>query len=131
MIGTAAMTDDPHKPYAIGIDLGGTAIKAGLVGGDGAIVHKTTIPTEAAEGPDHVLGRMAGLIESLRSVAAEKKLSVAGVGVGAPGILSHRRGVVITPPNLKGWHNVPVVDRLSTATGLRVVLENDANAAAL
>ena len=115
---------------AIGIDVGGTDIKGGLVTSDGMIVEKQTIATEVSGGVDHVIGRMADMIERFRQSAAQS-MAIEAVGLGMPGTLSRRRGLVIAPPNLKGWRNVPVVERVSSAVGLRVVLDNDANNAAL
>src|SRR5438132_10053329 len=89
--------------HAIGIDLGGSAVKGGLVAGDGSILHRESVPTEAAAGPDYVLDRIAALIETVRAVAELKNVSLAGVGIGAPGSLSHPRWIVIAPPNLPGW----------------------------
>jgi glucokinase len=116
---------------AIGVDVGGTFIKAGLLRADGAVVDKRSAATEVDGGVDHVIGRIAGLIGDLHQAAAAAGLEVRAVGLGMPGTLSRRRGVVIAPPNLRGWRNVPVVERLESLTGLRVVLDNDANLAAL
>lgn len=116
---------------AIGIDVGGTAIKAGLVGSDGLVYEKTSVGTDVDRGVDHVLGRLAELVHHFLSVAASRKLDTRGVGLGMPGTLSRRRGVVIAPPNLPGWRNVAVVERLSARVGMNVLLDNDANNAAL
>jgi glucokinase len=120
--------NDTTAPLAIGIDLGGTAIKGGLVASDGTIIEKDSVATEASGGPEHVLRRIADMISRFQSEVNERPLL--GAGVGAPGILSHSRGVVIAPPNLDGWKNVPIVEHIHAATGLRIVLENDANNAA-
>ncbi len=112
---------------AIGIDLGGTDIKSGLVASDGRVVARRSVPTEADCGVAHVLDKIVCEIEVLRALAPGDSGGIAAVGVGAPGTLSHRRGVVISPPNLPGWRDVPIVDRVGSVTGLRVVLENDAN----
>ncbi len=115
---------------AIGIDLGGTAIKGGLVTSAGAILDKHQIATEADGGPDHVMKRIAGHVEYFKTLAAGRNIPVSRMGIGAPGILSHRTGTIIAPPNLPGWRNVPIVTRLSASTGLTINLENDANNAA-
>lgn len=124
------MPNPAAHPVAIGIDLGGTAIKSGLVAADGSILDKNQIATEADGGPDHVLERIAGRIEYFKAQAASRNITVARVGIGAPGILSHRTGTIIAPPNLPGWRNVPIVTHLAAATGMFVNLENDANNAA-
>lgn len=124
------MPNPSAQTVAIGIDLGGTAIKGGLVAADGAILDKEQVSTEADGGPDHVLKRIVGQIEYFKSRAAGQGIDITRVGIGAPGILSHKTGTIIAPPNLPGWRNVPIVARLTSATGLFVNLENDANNAA-
>ena len=117
--------------YLAGVDLGGTKIYAGIAEADGRLLATLKIPTEAEKGPQVVVNRM---VESLR-LAAEKagvKMSeIAGLGVGTPGPLDSRAGIVYTTPNLPGWVQVPLADWLSAATGLPVFVENDANVAAL
>lgn len=116
---------------AIGLDVGGTAIKAGLVSSDGQIIEKAAVATQADAGVDPVIGRMLELIERFRRSAASRSMNVEAVGLGMPGTLCHRRGIVIAPPNLPGWRDVPIVERIHAATGMRIVLDNDANNAAL
>lgn len=117
-------------PLTIGIDVGGTNLKAGLVGPQHAIIERREIETEAARGVDHVLARIAALILELRRAAGLRGSAVRGIGVGVPGPLDFARGLVFNAPNLPGWVNVPVRDRLSAACGAAVQVENDANAAA-
>jgi glucokinase len=121
---------DPNL-VAIGQDLGGTAIKTALVAPDGRILTKLTTPTEASNGPDHVIARMAEQISQLQSAAAVQSLKIRAVGVGSPGIIDRAQGHVIAPPNLPGWKNIALADRLHQATGLSIHLDNDANNAAL
>ncbi len=119
---------------AIGVDLGGTMIKGGLVTQDGRVLARASIATEAEGGVDHVIDRMVGLIKRFRREADSRSLTVEAVGLGAPGTLDRRRGIVVAPPNLQGWLNVPIVERIASALGLareRVLLDNDANNAAL
>ncbi|HUU91486.1 MAG TPA: ROK family protein [Phycisphaerae bacterium] len=114
----------------VGIDLGGTNLKLGLVSADGQILDQLTTPTEADGGPEHVLQRMAQAVRDLSAQAGIELGSVAAVGVGAPGPVHWDAGVVLFAPNLKGWVNVPVRDTLGEKLGMPVNLENDANAAA-
>lgn len=118
------------KRCYVGIDLGGTNIKGGVVDEDQQVLHKTSIPTEAEQGPDHVIELMAGLVEQLIDEADIDRQRVDAVGIGSPGSMSHTRGIVIKPPNLPGWENVPLRDRIKEMTDLPTTLENDANAAA-
>ena len=114
----------------IGIDLGGTNIKGSICAQDGALVASRSVPTESDGGFEHVLARMIALAESLPAAAGLAKSDVRAVGVGCPGPLSRAKGVVYNAPNLPGWTNVPLRQRMSEALNLPVVLENDANAAA-
>jgi len=118
------------KGYAVGIDLGGTFIKGGVVDLEGNVVFRTSIDTESAGGPDVVLERMASLSRRAAEGAGIGWEQVKCVGVGSPGPLSTRKGIVYLAPNLPGWKDVPVVDVLEGKLGCPVCLENDANAAA-
>lgn len=116
--------------FVIGMDLGGTNLRVAGVGSDGGIVELHRVRTLAREGPEPVIERIvaaAGLVCS-RIVAAGG--CVLGVVLGAPGIISSREGTVVASPNLPGWHDVPLRDRVAAALGIPVLLENDANAAA-
>ncbi len=114
---------------AIGIDVGGTAIKGGLVTKTGEVLRRETIPTESRRGPGQVVGRIAALVASQRQTP--RGADVTAVGLGVPGIIRRREGVVVASPNLPGWENLPLARLVEAATGLKVLLENDANAAAL
>lgn len=116
--------------YIIGVDLGGTQLRAALADANGTIHTEVRIPTLASEGPEAVIDRTVGVIERVRA-AAPADSRVLGVGVGAPGPLDPELGVVFTLPNLPGWSNVPLRTILSERVGLRVALGNDANVAAL
>jgi len=125
------MTDITAYDSAIGVDLGGTRIKAGAVDRDGRVVARVTIDTEADGGPDHVIDRIVAVIEELLDTPAVSKAPMVGVGIGAPGALSQSRGVVISPPNLPGWREVAIATKVGTRVKLPILLENDANCAAV
>ena len=118
------------EKYFIGVDLGGTNIKAGIVADDTRVIVKTSIPTEAEHGADHVMLRIAHTVESVLELSGIAKEHIGGIGVGCPGTLDIKAGMVRFSPNLLGWRDVPVVEHMKRLTGLPVVLENDANAAA-
>lgn len=121
---------DAPMPLVGGIDLGGTKILSVAVGPDGRVLGEDLRPTEAAGGPDHVLGRMRdSLLAAVRAAGPQPEL--AALGVAAPGPIDFERGVVVEVPNLPGWENLPVAARLSELLGCPAILENDANAAAL
>lgn len=118
----------------VGVDLGGTTIVVGTLPEDGSAVHGlVTEPTPVQLGPDGVVERMLALIhDSVRRTRDElgAGVEIAGVGIGAPGPLDTRRGLVIVAPNL-GWHDMPLRDRVGAATGFVATLDNDANCATL
>lgn len=119
------------KHYAIGIDLGGTNIKAALVERSAGVVFAQSTPTEADRGADHVLRRIVGLVREV--IAAAPKKEVAGIGIGAPGTIDWDRTSISYPPNIPGWTKVNLRDVLQEHLGenIHVVVENDANVAAL
>lgn len=122
------MTSSPAS-VAVGIDIGGTDIKGGLVGINQEILERRVIPTEASGGPNHVIGRVIDLSNDFKQAAARRGARLEGIGVGAPGSIRAARGTVLSPPNLPGWTEVAIVEPVSKAVGVAVTLENDANAA--
>lgn len=121
--------------YVVGVDLGGTNIVSLLMTGKGEIVARDTRPTLAKEGKDRILSR---IVDSVKRILEEGQTkvgisskSIIGLGIGSPGPLSIKKGLVHFTPNLPGWTNVPLVDILSDKLALPIFLENDANAAAL
>jgi glucokinase len=114
---------------ALAFDLGGTALRGALVESDGRIVAHASAPTLAGAGSEAVIGQIIALAGDL--IAQSPQAEIAGIGVGAPGPLDPKAGIVIAPPTLAGWHDVPLIDILGQHFGLPVRLENDANAAAL
>ena len=114
----------------IGIDLGGTNIKGGVLDASGTLVHRCSIETQAERGFEHVFARLVRLVEDLIRDAGLAKSDVAAIGYGTPGPLSHKKGIVYASANLPGWKNIRLRERFSAATGLPVTLDNDANVAA-
>jgi glucokinase len=115
--------------YAVGIDLGGTNLKAALVHREDGLVETTRRPTDADQGPDHVLRSMASLASKLIDQAPE---AVAGIGIGSPGAINWERTTVTRPPNLPGWGSINLRDALHDHLGdVPVIVENDANVAGL
>ena len=115
--------------YCIGIDLGGTFIKFGLMDAR----HRTRgifqLPTPAGEGADAVVARM---VEGARRLIGEAGLgldAVAGIGIGSPGPLNLSEGIIYAMPNIRGMAGCRIRDRVADGVGLPAVLENDANAA--
>jgi glucokinase len=123
----------PDKKFFIGIDLGGTNIKAALVNTEtGAITATRSTPTHAREGHDAVIAEMAALFEEIVGASELSKGDVGGVGVGIPGALDLDRGMTVFLPNLPGnWRNVTVRDQLAHLTGAPVAILNDARSMTL
>jgi glucokinase len=114
---------------ALGVDLGGTNLRSAAVTASGEIVFETHRPTFATEGVDSVIDRIALAIREAADAAGVGK--DVPVGVAAPGPLDPRTGVVHFAPNLPGWRDVQLRDRVQERAGRRVIIGNDANAAAL
>ena len=114
----------------LGVDLGGTNLRVGLL--DGAeVLWKRAVPTEAGRGKNHILETMNALIEAALSQARNWGHAVAGIGVGMPGPVNPFNGVVSSPPNLPGWGQVTLRDLLADRFRVPVHVNNDANSAAL
>ena len=109
----------------LGIDLGGTDCKFGLVTAQGRVLEKAKFPTESERGPNGVIELIA---QHTEEVLAGRKIMA--IGMGVPGPMNSREGIVYEAPNLPGWENVPVRDKLQRLVGVPVNLANDANAAA-
>jgi glucokinase len=115
----------------LAIDIGGTKLAAGVVDAAGRILARGEVPTLATEGPARVLERIAGLGKDLLGSSKVSVGAVHRIGVGCAGPVDRLAGLVLNPPNLPGWTRVALADHLRQAFGLPVILENDANAAAL
>jgi glucokinase len=116
--------------FAIGVDLGGTNLRIAAIDGSGNTLDKITTSTEVARGRDQVIDEMCTAIQEI--VAKLRGTGVlAGIGIGVPGIIEMQTGMLRESPNLPGWDNYPVRDEIEHRLRTTVVLENDANAAAL
>ncbi len=117
------------KDLIVAVDLGGTHFRVMLADRDGRMVARVRGETEAADGPEVVEKRLVAAVHEVlngRPVAR-----VAGVGIAAPGPIDPWTGVLYNPPNLPGWNEMPLRDRLQERLGLSVWAGNDANLAAL
>lgn len=117
-------------PFYLGIDLGGTNIKAGVVDDTGAAVSHVSIETEADLGPKVGLDNL----EKAGRMAVEKAgltmNDIAAVGLGSPGTMDLKTGYLIEPTNFEGWDHLPIRDLLAERLKRPTTLQNDANAAA-
>jgi len=115
--------------YIIGVDLGGTFIKAGAVTRDGKILFEVSIPSRAEIGPYAVVGQIANAVGEIKKTQSGDKCD--GVGIGSPGMVDLDGGTVKNPPNFANWTNFRLGDETAKKIGGRVEVENDANAAAV
>ncbi len=114
----------------LGIDLGGTNVKAGVVDASGRAISHVSVETQADRGPETGL---ANIVKAGRLALEEAGLfigDVRAVGLGSPGTMDLETGYLLDPPNLPGWTDLPIRDLLAARLGRPTVLQNDANAAA-
>jgi len=112
----------------IGVDLGGSRIRVARLDQDLNILERQETATLAEEGPDRVIGRISDLI---RAVWPKDGTVVMGIGVSSPGPLNPFTGVVLAPPNLQGWHSIPLAQMLQDTFNVPTYVGNDANVAVL
>jgi len=120
----------PTLPLFVGVDVGGTNIKIGVVDDKGDRLAYTKFPTQADQPPEKSIARIKPVVQELLDGADLKMDDVAAVGLGTPGPMDIARGMILTPFNMPGWHNFPIRDALSKALDKPVTFTNDANAAA-
>jgi glucokinase len=116
--------------YSIAVDLGGTNLRIAAVNEEGKILDKLTTGTEVKKGRDFVIREMTDAIQSL-STKHRGSGEFVGIGIGVPGFIDMSTGTIIHSPNLPGWEDFPVRDEIERQLSTQVILENDANAAAM
>jgi glucokinase len=113
-----------------GVDLGGTKIQAVVVDDAGAVEGEERIPTPTTGGPQDVAEAMADALRAAASQAGADSSELDGVGVGSPGIVDSRRGIVTSARNLPDWEDsFPLAGALAESLGTRVKIENDVQVA--
>ena len=118
--------------YRVGIDLGGTNIKAGIVDENQKLIKEDSVPTKADRPAEAVIADMAALVRSLLDMEGLTLNDVKGIGVGCPGTIDAKKGEVPYSNNLL-WENVPLAVELKKDLGEDCIIRisNDANCAAL
>ncbi|HLH10041.1 MAG TPA: ROK family protein [Terriglobales bacterium] len=116
--------------FAIGVDLGGTNLRISAVDADGNLLEKLETGAQVSRGRDFVIQEMTEAIKSV-SLRLRGKGDLAGVGIGVPGIIDQDTGMVRKSPNLPDWRDYPVKEEIERRLNAPVILENDANAAAV
>jgi glucokinase len=115
--------------YSIGVDLGGTNLRAAAVTADGAMLEKISGTTDLHDGREAVIADIVAAINQLKAKCGSDKL--AGVGIGVPGFILIEEGVIVGSNNLPEFDHFPIRDDIEQKLGTPIFLENDANAAAL
>lgn len=122
--------EDAQRPLFLGVDVGGTNVKIGLVDDVGRTVGTKAIATEEQRGPEDACQRITRAADSLLSGVSLAFENIAAIGLGTPGSMDIPAGLIVEPPNMPHWRNFPIRDRLNQLCGLPVAFANDANAAA-
>jgi len=115
----------------LGIDIGGTKTAVCIGDETGEISQSRRIPTQSVEGPERAISRMIDLTHSVLNEADITIDDISAIGLSAPGPVSVQRGLLIAPPNMPGWIDVPLVNIFQEKLGKPVYMNNDANACAL
>ena len=115
-------------PYSIGVDLGGTNLRAAAVNEQGQMLERVSLPAHYDAGPLQVVNEIVAVIRTIRDRVDQRSLR--GVGIGVPGFIDIEAGIVIGSSNLPGFNDFPVRDEIQKYLGIPILLENDANAAA-
>jgi glucokinase len=114
----------------VGVDVGGTTIKGGVIDDAGRVLSAVSLPTEADKGQEHGLNQMCATVRAAVARAGLQIGQVAAIGVATPGTMDIPAGLILDPPNLKPWRNVPVRQHVQDTFGIPTAFQNDANAAA-
>lgn len=119
--------------HVIGIDIGGTHMKGGIVDAQGKLKAKESLKTDAKGGSEKILASLGGLIISLQGIAREEGLTIDAVGIGVTGQVDHRSGTIVggIEGKIPGWIGTPVKDRIEKEFGPPVVVDNDGNVSAI
>ena len=119
--------------YAIGVDLGGTNLRVAAVDVDGTMLVKRELQTEVSRGRDEVIGALCRAAQAVAHDMRERSGGgeLLGIGVGVPGLIDSESGRLLESPNLPGWNDYDVKGEIERRLGTKVILENDANVAAL
>jgi glucokinase len=121
---------EAQAPLFLGVDVGGTNIKMGLVDDLGRTFGYATIETEEPRGPADAMQRAVDASKEMLADVGCDFSQVARIGLGTPGSQDIQHGMLIAPPNHPNWHKFPIVECLEKLSGHKVSFANDANAAA-
>jgi len=117
-----------NEKYALGVDIGGTNIKLGIVSEKGEIILSSMVPTNRKGGPEEVISQLK---KGIAEIIFENEIKIEGIGIGAAGSVSSQKGTVSNPPNVPGWKVINIVEIIKEDFNIPVFIDNDANAAAI
>lgn len=117
--------------YTIGVDIGGTKVAIGVVESTGKVIEQSVIPTDLTITPYDMISRINREVNKVIQNANIPTQHIKGIGIGAPGPLDSKKGMITCPPNLPTWKDIPIKEWVEKEFDFPVRLENDANAAAL
>jgi glucokinase len=115
--------------YFIGIDIGGTKCTLTVSNMELKIFHRIQFATHTERGPDYTINEILKIIDEFKIKIDFEKVKSIGISCGGP--LNSKRGLVMSPPNLPGWDNIPIVEIINNKTDKPTFIQNDANACAL
>jgi glucokinase len=118
------------SPFFVGLDVGGSSMKGGVVTDTGRALSGVSLTTQAYKGQEHGLERMCETIRQAVAAAGLPIDQIAAIGVATPGTMDIPGGIILDPPNLRPWQNVPVRHHIHATFGVPTAFQNDANAAA-
>lgn len=127
---TAMAPRHSDTTFFVGVDLGGTNIKAGVVSENCKVISRVIVPTEAVCGPSHTVGQIQNAIELAIRHAGLSMSGIHSIGLASPGPMDIHSGMMLHPHNFSGWGNVPIQRLVAERCQLPTVFQNDANAAA-
>jgi|GEM_PF-101888 len=119
------------KDYVIGIDLGGTNLRVAAITQQGDVLEKSERESEVYKGREKVVELLLKELEAIRRSLEGKGMQLSGVGLGVPGIINLKEGIVVQSPNFPDWNEFPLKGYLESRLDVPFWIENDANAAAL
>lgn len=117
--------------FALGVDIGGTKVAAGLVDSEGVIQFQTRVAMPARDSAEAGFAAVRSAIEAVLNAHPDARSDLTGIGICAPGPLDPATGVILNPPNVPCWRNFPLAAEVQRAFGLAAKVDNDGNAAAL
>ncbi len=119
------------QKVAVAVDLGGTDLKTALIDLNGKILHQKTVSSESKESKEKTLHRLIHSIQIELDWAKKNQIKIKGIGLGIPGIVSPEKGVVYQSPHFPDWKNYPILKKLKREFSIPMILDNDANMAAI